>query len=57
MEAIGKRQVEDAEKLAKVFSEKNTNDQEKSHVLVLVANAFQAGLDAGTGIAKLAEGR
>ena len=31
--------------------------QEKSHVLVLVANAFQAGLDAGTGIAKLAEGR
>lgn len=57
METIDKRQVEDAENLAKVFSEKNTNDQEKSHVLVLVANAFQAGLDAGTGIAKLAEGR
>lgn len=53
MEMINKQQLEDAEALAAVPAEKTTKDQEKSRVLVLVANAFSEGLSAGAGIAKL----
>ena len=44
-------QIRDTETLAQLISEKTTGDQGKSKLLVLMATAFQSGLEAGAAAA------
>lgn len=53
-------QIRDTEILARIFSQETTKDQDKSRILVLMASAFQSGMEAGAaaaGFEKDAEAR